>query len=93
MSKIQTVLIAQKEQGSNKIKPSVAHVKAVRLLDKHATKQPSGLIRLPEVFRVLGWLYHLSKSEAKRFIKELKCLGLIEFFPFHGVKLKRGGRD
>jgi hypothetical protein len=87
---IQKELVAQKEQTQNQIKTSIAHEKAWSLLDKHAKKRASGIIPFPEIFKVLGWGLRLKKPESKKFIQEMRRVGLIEFFPFHGIRLIEG---
>ena len=75
-------LLAYKDQST-----SVLHKKALRLLNRHARKTSGGIITFPEARRVLSWLFHLSKSESREFLKELTRAGLIEVKPFHGIRI------
>lgn len=81
-------LIAHKDQGHESGPPSIAHKKALQLIGSHATPSRSGIIGFKDVFKVLGWLYHLTRNESKTLIKEMEAAGLVEFVPFHGVRIK-----
>jgi hypothetical protein len=82
---------AQKAQ--NQSEPSISHLKAMKLIERHASKRQSGLITFPEVRKILSWLYHLNRSESKQFLMELKFLGLIYYHPYHGIKIREGTND
>ncbi len=72
--------------SANKAQPGIVYQKAVRLLEKHASRR-RGVIPFPEARHVLSWLYHLDKKEAMQFLKELRELKLIEWIPYHGIKI------
>jgi hypothetical protein len=65
--------------------PSVVVKKALKLLNKHAIKNGNDIISFKEVRRVWAYLYHLDRWETDQFIDELRALGLIRFFPYHGI--------
>ena len=70
--------------------PSVVHKKAISTLKRRKCKNkpPSEVIRLPDVFHTLSWLFHLNKREAWVFIKELERYGLIQLIPYQGVRIR-----
>ncbi len=73
--------------------PGVAYEKAVLLLDTHCEKTRNGITTFKETRSVLAWLYHLNRSEIRRFLHELHELGLIELVPCWGLRLKSNGRS
>ena len=66
---------------------SIVHQKAIKTLQRSKNKTVSGIIRFPEVYRTLSWLFHLNKREAREFLKELRRAGLIEVVPFNGIRI------
>jgi hypothetical protein len=79
----------------NTIKPeaSIIHKKVLSVLEKHCYKDGKGLIRFPEVNKVLSWLLHCNKSEREYLIFEMQQLGLIEVKPFHGIRIISQGKQ
>ena len=79
------VLQAQKGKGC----PSIVHKKAVKILNRCKDKTPSGIIRFPDVYHTLSWMFHLNKRESRKFIKELENYGFIKIVPFNGIRILR----
>ncbi len=79
----------------NTIKPeaSIIHKKVLSVLEKHCYKDGKGLIRFPEVNKVLSWLLHCNKCEREYLFFEMQQLGLIEIKPFHGIRLIGQGKQ
>ncbi len=79
----------------NTIKPeaSIIHKKVLSVLEKHCYKDGKGLIRFPEVNKVLSWLLHCNKREREYLIFEMQQLGLIEVKPFHGIRIINQGKQ
>ena len=77
------------------IKPevSIIHKKVLSVLEKHCYQDGKGLIRFPEVNKVLSWLLHCDKREREYLIFEMQQLGLIEIKPFHGIRIISQGKQ
>jgi hypothetical protein len=82
-------LMGQKTQTSNQ--PGVPYLKAIKLIDKHAKKRQSGIVPFSEARKVLSWLFHFDREESRKFIIELRKLGLVSYHPYHGIKILVGG--
>jgi hypothetical protein len=49
--------------------------------------RPNRIIPFPLIFRRMGVLWHFSKEDSIRILKELEKRKLIEIVNFHGIKI------
>lgn len=81
-------MIIKKVKTVTEVKPKkVMYKKAIRLFEKKIIDSEKKVLRFPEVYHTLSWLFHLKRSEAFAFLKELQDEGYIRIVPFHGIEL------
>lgn len=74
---------------ANKAQPpgSIAHMKALILIQRHAKKTSGGIYSFAECRKVLAWLFHLDADEVFAFLGEMEKENLVKIIPFHGIRI------